>query len=179
MTLRPTRPAAVTRRQVVTTAGHLAWSTPLIVAASAAPAFAASGAAAIVTSQPSFTIPTSHVRVTTQIRNQGTVAPASMLVTVQLTPTQGGLQDVDPTVLGTDFILTDRTAGPTAGSQILTFAKTEPQVPPATTTTLRFDFFATSSPGGIKQGNVFVSPSVPVPGTATSNGANYLSTVSS
>ncbi len=167
-----------TRRRVVTTGAHLAWSTPVILAASSLPAHgvAVSGAASIVTGQPVFTIPTSHVRVSTVMRNVGTVAPSALTVMVRLTPTQGGLEDRPPTILDDTFSLTDRAVNGD-GSQTLLWTKNAPLEPNASTT-LRFDFFATPSTSGIRQGNVLVSPSVPPPGSATSNTANYLSTVS-
>lgn len=164
----------LSRRQVVRTAAHAAWTAPLIAAASAAPAFAGTvGAAAIVTGQPSFTIPTSHIRASTLISNQGVAAPASMMVTVTIAPTAGTLQNVDPRLLSNDFSFVSRTSGP-GGSQTLVFSKDSPQIPPGGSTDLRFDFF--QDPGAVvgRAGLLTVSPSVPPPSTAASNSNRYL-----
>lgn len=173
-------PATTTRRRVVATGAHLAWSTPVILAASSLPAHgvAVSGAAVIATGEPSFTIPPSHVRVSTVMRNTGTVAPASMDVVVQIIPIQGGITNEKPEVQGTEYAFVGD--GPTInsdGSQTLTFRKLDPQIAPNTFATLRFDFVATpDAVTGFKQGTVTVSPSVPPPGAASPNGNDYLST---
>ena len=180
MTPPPPAPSpGTTRRRVVKTGAHLAWSTPVILAASSLPAHgvAASGAPVIVTGEPSFTIPPSHVRASTVLRNTGTVAPSEMTVTIQIVPIQGSLEGRKPTVLGTDFSFMSWSRNVDTGVHTATFRKNDPQIAPGTSTTLRFDFYAIASELDIKQGTVTVSPSVAAPGTATPNGNDYLSTV--
>jgi hypothetical protein len=167
---------AITRRRVVTTVGHTAWAAPVIVAATAAPAFAGSlpGAAVITTTSPTFTIPPQHVRAAVAFNNSGTAAPASMTITVTITPTQGSLQDVDPEVNSAGYEFVNRVNN-VNGSQTLTFTKLDPQIPAGTSSGFSVDFFADPDPiTGATAGNYAVSPSVPPPGSATSSSANYL-----
>ncbi len=166
-------PVGATRRRVVTTAGHLAWSTPVILAAAAAPAMAASGAAAIACGQPTTTRPNDEIRVSCIISNLGNVAPESMSVTVTLTPLVGTLQQRTPVSNDPSFLYVGRTIQP-SGAHVLTFTKVDPQIAPSTSATMRFSFWTTADgTSTLRKGTIDVLPSVPAPGTAAGNANDY------
>ena len=169
----------VTRRTIVRTTAHAAWVAPVILAATAAPAMAASGAAVITATTPSFTIPQSHIRASLTFSNSGTVAPASMTVTVTIMPLQGTLQDVDPRINpGTEFALNSRVVN-ADGSHTITFTKLDPQIPASGSAPFSIDFFQDPDPTtGFRTGIYTVVPSVPFPGQATGSTQRYNSTVS-
>lgn len=79
----------LTRRTVVRTAGKAAWAAPVIVAVTAAPAFALSGvdvnASAIGGSRPG-----GNLRISVTLTNIGTVAATSLTVSVNLQPDDTG-----------------------------------------------------------------------------------------
>lgn len=169
---------SVTRRTIVRTTAHAAWAAPVILAATAAPAMAASGAAVITTTVPSFTIPQSHIRASLTFSNSGTVAPVSMSVTVTISPLLGTLQDIDPRINSAGFGLTSRVVN-ADGSHTIMFTKLDPQIPASGSAPFSLDFFQDPDPTtGFRTGVYTVVPSVPVPGQAAGNTARYNSTVS-
>jgi len=166
------------RRAVLRTAGHAAWAAPVIVAASAAPAMAVSGAAAITTTPPSFTIPLEHVRAAVTFANRGMVAASSMTVTITITPLQGTLRDVPPRINSAGFSLV-RSVVNDDGSQTIVLAKLDPQIEPGDTAPLSLDFFQDpDGTTGFRTGLFTVTPTVPLPGQALGSSGDYNTTVS-
>lgn len=171
-----TPPTGPTRRTVVRTAASAAWAAPVIVAATSTPAHAASGAAVMTTTQPSFTPVFDRIRASCRVANSGTVAPASMTVTVTISPLVGTLRDQDPTLITNgDFAFVSRSTDATTGQQTITYMKLNPQIAPNADAQFTIDFFQDSGAGEIRNGTYTVSPSVPPPGTAAPATEDYLS----
>lgn len=167
----------VTRRRVVTTAAHAAWTTPVVLAVTGAPATASSlpGGPLLVAGQPTFTPVFSRIRVSTPITNNGTATPTATTVGVILTPVAGTITDRELDVRSAAYALVSRTPGPTPGAQTLSFRKVDPQIAPGGRADLTFDFYAEPAPGDPleqRRGTVTVSPA-PEPGTGTSSTAPY------
>ncbi|MGA8847562.1 MAG: hypothetical protein WB471_13180, partial [Nocardioides sp.] len=122
---------------------------------------------------PSTTRPSDTIRVSCIITNLGTVAPASMNVTVRLTPLVGGIEDIDPTTNNTEYTFVSRTVG---ADQVVTlvFKKSDPQIGPDTTSFLMFSFESIAeATSTLRKGTISVLPSVPAPGTASPGFNDY------
>jgi hypothetical protein len=173
------RPDA-TRRTVVRTAATAAWAAPVIVAASAAPAYAGSPTAAVLRApDPTFLRLGDAITIISQYDNFGTGAAASMMVSVTITPTSGTLVDADPTGVRSGFSFVDRTTSP-SGGQVLNFIKNAPQIPPGDQTLdRRLQFTISHAPdsvSGVRAGQVAIAPVVPPPSTAAASQGTYTST---
>lgn len=109
----------ISRRTIVRTAGHAAWATPLIVAATAAPAMAASGVdvnATVITG----TRPGGALTISVTLQNVGGTAATSLTVSVNLQPDNTG--DLFARIGGTPANVTSGwTASSTGGNYNRTF----------------------------------------------------------
>ncbi len=156
----------LTRRRALATA---AWSAPVIVAASAAPAYAtSSGAAVLRAPDPSFNLLGNRITIISIYTNFGTGPAASMMVTATLTPTVGTLIDQNPTVSHPDFSFVSKTTSPT-GAQVLTFTKVNPQIPAGDEGRLQFEVNMNLGAGNLRVLEVALVPTVPPPSTAAAS----------
>ena len=124
----------LSRRTVVRTAAHSAWVAPVIVAASAAPAFAASGPAAVTTSVTgSRTDGTLTITVTLTNANTGPAGATTLVVTATPAPVTGStIQSSDPAITNAEgWVFTTRSGN--SGGRTYNF--TNPNVPGAATPT--------------------------------------------
>ncbi len=90
-----------------------AWTAPVVVMASAAPAFAASGPAALTTRIEAYD-GGGKLTVIPTITNANTGAAGHTTLAITATPTVGTISDADPVLLssGAGFVFVSRTAGP-------------------------------------------------------------------
>lgn len=162
---------APTRRKVVRTAAHLTWSTPVIVAATAAPALAASTPPSVVTSNVSGTVVTTTdeiLTLTATFTNQGSQAVSDMTVDVTVDPIFGTIQSADPANVTGGFDFLSRSGN--SGGRTYTFFKSDPQLTgagtPGASTTLTFEVPASPDLSAALFGNVTATP-MPNPGSGT------------
>lgn len=166
----------LTRRRLVRTAGTAAWTAPVIVAATAAPAHASSVNAAILRApDPTFLVLNNRITIISQYKNFGTGTAASMMVTVTLTPVVGTLADQNPAGLDPAFAFISRTSSP-AGVQVLSFMKVDPQIAPDDVARLMFDVLMDPGLGGVRTLDVSLAPTVPPPSTAAPSEGQFTST---
>lgn len=121
----------LTRRSIVRAAGHAAWVTPVIVAASAAPAMAASGAPLVVTSGLTGIRGGAfdrYLTVTATFTNQGALATTGMAVQVTIndSATASAVLEDAPTDVSAGFTFVEITG--TYGSRTYHFIKVDPQL---------------------------------------------------
>ncbi len=166
----------ISRRAVVRTAGHAAWMAPAIVAASAAPSFAASGPAAIsttVTGSRSEGMLT--VTVTLTNANTGAAGPTALSVGVTPLPNGGTVLSADPTMVSADGWSFDSRSGNSGGR---TYFFSRPDVAGAATstgtasTTLVFAVPVVESIAMISTGRLVATPIV-TNGAATSGASTW------
>lgn len=177
MTVQPPHNArpGTTRRAVIRTAGHTAWAAPVIIAATTAPAFAASGAAAITTvigGARSGTLGDT-LTITTTLTNSNTGAGGATTLVVQATPTtvttiNGGA----PTNVTAGWTFAGEDGTP--DSRIYTFTRPdiEGAATPAGTSTTPLAFDVTLTLGTIFSGDLTATPSV-TSGTASGGSGSW------
>ncbi|WP_323791294.1 hypothetical protein [Nocardioides sp.] len=158
------------------TGAHLAWSTPVILAASSLPAHGVAASGGVVTmaaGAPSTTRPNDTIRVSCVISNLGTEAPASMDAVVRLTPLVGEIGASDLVSNNTEYEFISQSVGP---DRVVTaiFRKLDPQIAPSAPKTLQFSFQSIADPTStLRKGTINVLPSVPQPGTGTPGSNDY------
>ncbi len=156
----------LTRRRVVGTAAHAAWAAPVIVAASAAPAFATShsttpAAIATIISAP-IAREGNNVIVPVTFTNAG--GPThSLTADVQITTTLGGINSTQPPVRSAGWVRSQDAMVTLTTTMDVQFSKTDPQVGESgtveDTTLLEFSFNAFFQ-NGFLNGNISVVPTV-------------------
>lgn len=157
------KPSALTRRRVLSTAGTAAWTAPVIVAATAAPAVASSGSL-VSTTDVQGSRAGGMLTVSATFTNQSPVPTSAMNVQVVLDAIQGTIQSADPASVTGGFSFMSRSGN--SGGRTYVFTKDAPQLsgsatPGTATATLTFEVPATPDaiPGGLSTGTITATPS--------------------
>lgn len=127
-------PEGMLRRTVVRSLAHAAWAAPVIVAASAAPAFAVSGPAAVTTTvSGSRTDAVLTIAITLTNSNTGPAGVTTLVVTATPLPATGStISSSDPVITNADgWVFTTRSGN--SGGRTYNFSN--PNVPGAPTST--------------------------------------------
>ncbi|WP_323791930.1 hypothetical protein [Nocardioides sp.] len=142
-----------------------AWTAPVVVMASAAPAFAVSGPAALTTiieeAYNEVRDEVTVLTVITEVTNANTGSPGAVTTVFTVLPTGGTITDADPTVLnlGAGFVFVSKAAAGVGGYSYTFTNGNFPGAPDATSTISRAFAFAVPvtglSAGGV---NVVTTP---------------------
>jgi hypothetical protein len=168
------RPDA-TRRTVVRTAATAAWTAPVIVAASAAPVYAATPSAAVLQAPaPTVSLLGNAITIRSSYQNLGTGPADSMSVTVTVTATVGSITASEPVMENDTFAFVSQSGNAT--ERVYTFVKVAPQIAAGDDATLAFTYAHIAAPGTSQRAaTVSLAPVVPPPSTAQATSGNYTS----
>ncbi len=165
----------LSRRRLVKTAGNAAWAAPVIVAASAAPAYASSGSAAVLQAPaPSVSLLGNAITIRSRYQNIGTGPADSMTVTVTVTASVGSITASEPVMENDAFAFASQSGNAT--TRAYTFVKVAPQIAVGDNATLAFTYAHIAAPGTSQRAaNVSLAPVVPPPSSAQATSGNYTS----